>query len=125
MKISSIDWLRRSLIATFPGQLIFKMVYMKNYKSQLNTINYKSQHNTIKITNHNTTQSNHRLTIISDSIQGLLKPRSNVLNISPNIEAGKKAKTFQCSIEGGQMHRTFIEYFDMPNCAITRSAKAR
>ena len=30
----------------------------------------------------------------------LLKPRSNVPNISPNIDVGEKAETFQCSIEG-------------------------
>ena len=40
-----------------------------------------------------------------------IKARSNVPNTSPNIEVGKKAKTFQCSIEGGQMHRTFHQTF--------------
>ena len=48
---------------------------------------------------------------IRELIVCVVKPRSNVPNISTNIKIGKKAKTLQCSIEGGQMHRTFHRTF--------------
>ena len=56
-------------------------------------------------------------------VRKAVKPRSNVPNISPNIEVGKKPKLFNVRSRVVKCTEHFIEHFDMPNCAITRVQK--